>query len=100
MINKKFLKSKPVVEVTFELPKEIEAKDDVCVVGEFNNWDQSANPMRKTKGVWKTTLKLDAGQEYQFRYLVDGQKWYNDDSADKYVSNNINGENSVLVTHN
>jgi len=100
MINKKFMKSKPVVEVTFELPKDIEAKDEVCVVGEFNNWDQTANPMRKTKGVWKTTLKLDAGQEYQFRYLVDGQNWYNDDAADKYVPNNVNGENSVLVTYN
>lgn len=100
MINKKYLKSKPVVEVTFELPKGVEAKDEACVVGEFNNWDQTANPMRKTKGVWKTTLKLDAGQEYQFRYLVDGQNWYNDDAADKYVPNNVNGENSVLVTYN
>jgi 1,4-alpha-glucan branching enzyme len=86
--------------VTFQLPEQVEAKKEACVVGEFNNWDENANPMRKTKGTWKTTLKLDAGKEYQFRYLVDGQSWYNDDSADKYVSNNIDGENSVLVISN
>jgi 1,4-alpha-glucan branching enzyme len=101
MINKKFLKSKPVCEVTFELPQSIEASEEVCVVGEFNNWDHNANPMRKNKGVWKTTLKLETGHEYQFRYLIDGRNWANDDAADKYVPNNIDGDNSVLVTiHN
>jgi 1,4-alpha-glucan branching enzyme len=98
MINKKFLKSKSVCEVTFELPQGVEAQEEACVVGEFNNWDQTANPMRKTKGAWKTTLKLDTGHEYQFRYLVDGRSWFNDDAADKYVPNNIDGDNSVLVT--
>lgn len=100
MIKKKFLKSKQVCEVTFELPKDIAAQKEVSVVGEFNGWDGTANPMQKSKGVWKTTLKLETGQEYQFRYLVDGQSWYNDEAADKYVPNYIDGDNSVLVTIN
>ena len=99
MITKKFMKSKPVVQVTFELPAHIEAKE-AAVVGEFNNWDGSANPLRKTKGIWKTTLKLESGKEYQFRYLVNGNEWYNDDSADKYVANSIDGDNSVLIALN
>ena len=66
MITKKFMKSKPEVQVTFELPSNIEA-NEAAVVGEFNNWDTLANPLRKTKGVWKTTLKLETGGEYQFR---------------------------------
>jgi len=41
---------------------------------------------------------LSAGREYQFRYLVDGQDWYNDWQADKYVPNNFGGDNSVVVT--
>lgn len=31
----------------------------VFLVGDFNNWDTSSNPMKKGKdGLWKTELKL------------------------------------------
>ena len=98
MLSKKFLKSKPVCQVTFELPAEVEAKQ-VCLVGDFNGWDDTANPMRKVKGVWKTTLKLEQGREYQYRYFVNGSEWHNDHDADKYVPNNVDGDNSVVQTY-
>ena len=99
MITKKFIKSKQACKVTFELPQDIEAKD-ASLVGEFNDWDSNAHPLKKVKSVWKTTLDLEQGREYQFRYLVNGQEWYNDDSADRYVPNHIDGDNSVVETHN
>ena len=97
MITKKItsIKSKTVANITFKLPDNIKATE-AFVVGEFNNWDTTANPLRKTKGVWKTTLKLDTGKEYQFRYLVNGSEWHNDDAADDYVSNNLGSKNSVI----
>ena len=98
MVTKKFFKSKPVVEVTFQLPPEIEAKQ-ASVVGEFNNWDPTATPLKKVKGAWKTTLELEKGHEYQYRFLVNGEQWINDFQADKYVPNNIDGDNSVVVTN-
>lgn len=97
MIKKKFFKSKPTCQVTFQLPKDIEAKA-VSLVGEFNDWDASATPLKKVKNVWKTTLELEQGQAYQFRYLVDDNEWHNDEAADNYVPNNIDGDNSVVVT--
>ena len=97
MLKKKFFKTKPTCQVTFHLPEGIEATQ-ASVAGDFNNWDDGANPMKKTKGVWKTTVELDKEQEYQFRYLVNGSEWHNDEAADKYVPNNINGDNSVVVT--
>lgn len=97
MILKKFMKSKPLVSVTFTLPSNIKATKAV-VTGEFNNWDTTVNPLRRTKGVWKTTLKLDIGKEYQFRYLVNDNEWYNDDAADNYVANNLGSNNAVLST--
>lgn len=97
MLTKKFFKSKPTCRVTFQLPPGIEAKK-ASLVGEFNNWDTSANPLKKTKGVWKATLELEQGQEYQFRYFVNGSEWHNDEAADKYVPNNVEGDNSVVVT--
>lgn len=98
MVEKKFLKTKAECQVTFQLPEEIEAKK-VCLVGEFNDWDESANPMRKVKGVWQTTLKLEQNREYQYRFLVNDAEWHNDWNADKYVANNVDGDNSVVTTY-
>lgn len=70
----------------------------VYLVGDFNEWDESLEPMEKLKdGRFKATIKLDAGHEYQFRYLADGE-WHNDWEADKYVPNPFSGDNSVVVT--
>ena len=98
MLTKKFFKSKSTCRVTFELPKGIEAKK-ASLVGDFNNWDASANPLKKVKGVWKTSLELEQGREYQFRYFVNGSEWHNDEAADKYVPNNVDGDNSVVETY-
>ena len=97
MLTKRFFKSKPTCRVTFELPKGIEAKK-ANLVGEFNGWDTSATPLKKTKGIWKVSLVLESDREYQFRYFVNGSEWQNDEAADKYVPNNIDGDNSVVVT--
>lgn len=103
MISKKFLKTKPVVEVTFQVPEQLVEQTDatkVCLVGDFNEWDESANPMRKFKGQWKTTLKLEQGREYQYRFLINGSEWHNDWNADKYVPNEHGSDNSVVITFN
>lgn len=97
MLKKRFFKTKPTCQITFQLPKEVKA-ETVSLVGDFNEWDESATPLKKVRSVWKTTLKLEQGREYQFRYLVNGNEWHNDDAADKYVPNNIDGDNSVVVT--
>ncbi len=98
MLKKRFFKTKDTCDVTFLLPKEIKAQE-VTVAGEFNNWDPTATPLKKVKGVWKTTLKLKNGQEFQYRYFVNGTEWVNDWEADKYVPNQIDGENSVVETY-
>jgi 1,4-alpha-glucan branching enzyme len=98
MVAKKFFRSKRTCQVTFQLPPEIEATS-AALVGEFNEWDTSANPMKKVKGIWKTSLELKRGREYQYRYFVNNAEWLNDPVADKYVPNNIDGDNSVVVTY-
>lgn len=99
MLTKKFFKNKDTCQVTFQLPPEIQATS-AALVGEFNDWDTTANPMKKVKGVWKTTLALEKGREYQYRYFVNNADWLNDPAADQYVPNNIDGDNSVVVTYN
>jgi 1,4-alpha-glucan branching enzyme len=99
-LKKRFLKSKPVCKVTFKLSKEEAGQaDTVHVVGDFNQWDETATPMRKLRGGgFSVTLDLAVGREYQFRYLVNASDWVNDWAADKYVPTEYPGvENSVVV---
>jgi 1,4-alpha-glucan branching enzyme len=99
-LTKQFLKSKPVAKVTFSVPAEAaEGAQSVAVVGEFNGWSAEAAPLKKQKdGSFKGIVELEAGKEYQFRYLVDGEKWVNDYEADKYVASPVSvEENSVVV---
>jgi 1,4-alpha-glucan branching enzyme len=82
------------------LQKEVaQAAKTVNIVGDFNNWDIYATPMKKLKnGVFTATLDLGVDTEYQFRYLIDETKWENDGHADKYVPTPYgNAENSVVV---
>lgn len=100
MFKKRFLKS-GAVKVEFSVPEELAQKaETVFLVGDFNNWDESATPMQRLKsGVFKATLNLESNREYQFRYLVNGNQWHNDWDADKYVPNPFSGDNSVVNTH-
>ncbi len=98
MLKKQFFNRKKTCKVTFELPHNLEDVQSANVVGDFNNWDSTATPLKKVKKVWKVAVELEQGSEYQFRYQVNGSDWHNDDGADKYVPNNIDGDNSVVVT--
>ena len=99
-IRKQYLKTKPICRVTFRLPKDqFSGAKSVYVVGEFNNWDDSATPMKNLKkGGFAATMDLDVNREYQFRYLIDESYWENDACADKYVHSAYgNCDNSVIV---
>ena len=96
-ITKKYLKSKPLCKVTFAVPAE-EAKK-VAVVGSFNDWNEkNAVQLKKLKnGTFKGTVDLEKDNTYEFRYLVDGTTYINDDQADAYAWNDFAGaENGVL----
>lgn len=83
------------MKVTFVLPPQPNA-NHVHLAGDFNDW-QSSNPMKRQKdGSWRTTVELDAGREYHFRYLVDGDHWVNDEAADAYVPNPFGADNCVV----
>ncbi|KAB7732166.1 glycoside hydrolase [Rudanella paleaurantiibacter] len=99
-LAKQFLKSKPVAKVTFELPAEaVNGAKVVSLVGDFNDWDVAAQPLKKQKdGSYKTTVELPVGKEYQYRFVIDGEKWENDWAADKYVASGVStDDNSVVV---
>ena len=97
-IKKQYLKTRPVCKVTFRLPRELAPEAErVYIVGEFNDWNQQATPMKRLKsGDWTVTLELEPGREYRYRYLIDGTCWENDRFADDYVPNPFGSEDSVI----
>ncbi|GAB3038460.1 isoamylase early set domain-containing protein [Bowmanella dokdonensis] len=98
--KKQYLKSKNICKVTFKLSSE-EAKhaNTVRLVGDFNQWNKQAPPMKRLKnGSFTATLDLPKGQQYQFRYLLDDSAWENDWHADQYVPSPLSmDDNSVIA---
>src|SRR5262245_60001760 len=67
----------------------------VFLVGDFNGWNEHAQPMIRTEdGTWKAHLKLADGV-HEFRYLADGE-WYLDFLAFG-LANCPSGFNSVVL---
>ena len=102
-VKKKFPKKKHASRVTFRLPETVAPDaNSVCVVGDFNNWDINANPMKKMEdGYYSTVFYLEPGREYQYRFLIDKSKWENDRNASKYVKSPYGDcYNSVIIARN
>ena len=73
MLKKRYVSDGKVCEVTFVLPSEFQAASAV-LVGDFNNWDKDALPMKKAKnGAWKAKVKLEAdrGNQAKSEMLAD-----------------------------
>lgn len=98
-IKKQFLKSKPVCKVTFAIDAEqVDNAETVAVLGEFNDWNPEAHPMKKFKnGNFRTTIDLESDKSYQFRYLVDGKVWVNDAEADQFAPAGIAQEENAVI---
>ncbi len=98
-IKKQFLKTKPECKVSFKLPAELAAGAmKAAIVGDFNNWNESADEMNQLKdGSFSATMNLETGRNYQFRYLLDGNHWVNDNDADGYQPSGFgDAQNSVI----
>lgn len=81
-------------KIEFEFPAPDATK--VYLSGDFNNWDTSANPMKKDKkGLWKATVSLKPGR-YEYRFFKDG-KWENDPCCAGCVPNEFGSENCVRI---
>jgi predicted flap endonuclease-1-like 5' DNA nuclease len=69
------------------------------LLGEFNNWDiENGFTMKKAKdGSLMTTVSLEEGRAYQYRYLLNDGRWVNDQSANQYVHDErFHVENCVI----
>jgi hypothetical protein len=51
---------------------------------------------RDNDGVLSCSIGVIPGRRYQYRFLLDNDRWINDWTADAYAPNSFGGEDSVL----
>ena len=68
----------------------------VSVVGDFNDWNPLAHPMRPFDDLMSVTIELSPGR-WAFRYLADGGEFFDETSATFTEPNGWGDTHSVLV---
>jgi len=96
MLTKNYTPTGRSCRVTFALPVDVEAQTaNLC--GEFNEWSTTSHPLKKRKeGGFAIEVSLKPGASYRFRYLLDGERWENDEAADAYAPNVYGTDDSVV----
>lgn len=68
----------------------------VSLVGDFNEWEKRATPLRSAKpGVWTAQVALPPGR-HEYAYVVDGKRWVADPAADD-VADEFDTPSSVVT---
>ncbi len=71
-----------VVRVTFVLSAG-EPPGAVSVVGDFNDWNPFAHPLRRRgNGTRSAVVSVPASSTLRFRYLAEGGLWFDDETAE------------------
>ncbi len=83
----------PDGNVQFFLSGHLWAKE-VVLAGTFNEWNETALQMEKTKEGWYLPVSLAPGR-YEYKFIVDGD-WIHDPSNPNRVKNEFETLNSVL----
>jgi 1,4-alpha-glucan branching enzyme len=68
------------------------------VVGDFNDWDPAATPLRPVGdgGTWIVELRLKPGR-YHYTFLIDGRRWARDPSEPPAAESDFGAPVSVLT---
>lgn len=86
------------VKITFVLPKEaVGNAETVVLLGDFNNWQNGLTLVKQKDGSFKTSVELEKGRSYEYRFLINGEKWENDWAAEAYVPTPFGTFNSVVT---
>ena len=75
-----------------------DAAQSVALAGDFNGWNQAASKLRKdSSGIWLAEVKTPPAGRYQYKFIVDGERWIEDPSNGMKVADGYGGLNSLLV---
>ena len=88
-------------EVQFSLRINDNKAHTVAIAGDFNGWSPQANILEDSDedGIWIGTLKLEPGR-YEYMFVLDGEKWFPDPNALRYVKDGFGNKNAILELNN
>jgi len=88
-------------EVKFSLRISDSKAHTVAIAGDFNGWDPQADILKDTEGdgIWTGTLNLEPGK-YEYMFVMDGEKWFPDPNALRYVKDGFGNKNAILEINN
>ncbi|MCK9451455.1 MAG: isoamylase early set domain-containing protein [Bacteroidales bacterium] len=99
-IKKQFLKTKASAKISFKVSKvQAAGAQQIAIVGDFNDWNPKADLMKALKdGSFSHNIELPVGTNYEFRYLADNSRWFNEEEADALAETSfVDAQNSVIV---
>lgn len=74
-----------------------DAAQQVSLAGDFNGWNPKQTYFtRHASGMWQAALPLLPPGNYQYKFVVDGERWIEDSSNGLKTEDNHGGFNSVL----
>lgn len=84
----------PLVQFGFVAPY----ASSVALVGDFNNWDPKATPLRAATGggVWSVEVPIQPGR-HLYAFVVDGTVWRPDPAAPQATGEDFGEPNSALI---
>jgi hypothetical protein len=71
------------------------AAQSVAVAGSFNEWSATAHPMTKQGTTWMGVVEMPPG-EYEYKFVVNGDKWMPDPLNREGRDDNYGSMNSFL----
>jgi hypothetical protein len=88
-------------EVQFSLKINDNKAHTVAIAGDFNGWNPQANVLEDPEGdgIWTGTLNLKPGR-YEYMFVLDGEKWFPDPNALRYVKDGFGNRNAILEINN
>jgi 1,4-alpha-glucan branching enzyme len=76
----------------------VDNAQSVSLVGEFNGWDATAEPLERVNNssLWTTTRSLKPGR-HVYAYVVNGTRWIRDPRAPEAQDEDFGRPQSVIV---
>ncbi len=75
-----------------------DAAESVSVAGDFNGWSPLATPLeRNGSGLWSTQIVVPHSGRFEYKFIVNGNRWIEDPSNGMKAPDQFGGLNSVVV---
>ncbi len=76
--------------------RDVPTAQRVSIVGDFNDWNNSATPLTLDHGAWTITVALPPGR-HVYAFVVNGDRWIRDPRAPEAADGDFDRPGSVII---